>query len=159
MTWFRPKNWLDETYAASLVVKGLDGLLEVAGGILLALVRPQTINQVTLALTQHELSQDPHDFIATRLLHSGERLASGGHLFAVIYLLVHGAIKLVIVVSLLQNRRWAYPFAKAALGLFIIYQLYKLAVMPTVGMAILTAFDGLVLWLVWREAEKMAVKR
>ena len=55
---------LDKTFKIGLVLKGLDGVLEVAGGILLLFLTPQAIEHIARMLTAHELSQDPHDFIA-----------------------------------------------------------------------------------------------
>ena len=80
---------LDDTFKISITLKGLDGLLEIIGGAILLFVRPSTINQFAHRLTQHELSQDPHDFIARHLLGSAGGLTRGTTLFAAIYLLSH----------------------------------------------------------------------
>ena len=151
MAWFHPKSLLDKTYEIGIVIKGIDGLTEFAGGLLLWLVPGSTILHFVTWLTRSELREDPHDFLATHLLHYGQTLAGGHHLFAILFLLTHGLIKLVLVVALLRNLAWSYPFALATLGIFIVYQLYELAVKPTFGMAILTVFDVLIVWLVWRE--------
>ena len=55
---------LDKTFKIGLVLKGLDGILEVAGGILLLFLSPHAIEHIARTLTAHELSEDPHDFIA-----------------------------------------------------------------------------------------------
>ena len=74
MTWFKPRDLLDRTFEISIIAKGLDGLLELIGGMLLLAVGPSTINHLIVDITQHELSEDPHDLIATRLLHFGAGL-------------------------------------------------------------------------------------
>jgi uncharacterized membrane protein len=51
---------LDTTFKIGLVLKGLDGILEVAGGILLLFLSPHAIQQLVRTLTAHELSEDPH---------------------------------------------------------------------------------------------------
>ncbi len=58
-SWFRPNDLLDRTFEVGIILKGLDGALEVLGGLLLLLVSPAAINRVTTTLTQHELSEDP----------------------------------------------------------------------------------------------------
>jgi uncharacterized membrane protein len=68
MPWFRPRDLLDQTFEVGIILKGLDGVLEVIGGLLLLVVSPAAINRVVTSLTQHELSEDPHDFLATHLL-------------------------------------------------------------------------------------------
>ena len=64
-TMFASSDPLDRAFEVGIILKGLDGILEVVGGLLLLLVSPATINQVAKALTQHELSGDLHDFLAT----------------------------------------------------------------------------------------------
>ena len=59
MPWFRPRDLLDQTFEVGIILKGLDGLLEVIGGLLLFVVSPATIDRVVTSLTQHELSEDP----------------------------------------------------------------------------------------------------
>ena len=59
MPWFRPRDLLDQTFEVGIILKGLDGLLEVIGGLLLLVVSPATIDRVVTSLTQHELSEDP----------------------------------------------------------------------------------------------------
>jgi hypothetical protein len=46
---------LDTTFKIGLVLKGLDGALEVAGGILLLFLSPQAIQHLARVLTAHQL--------------------------------------------------------------------------------------------------------
>lgn len=52
---------------------------------------------------------------------------------------------------MLRDQLWAYPAMIVLLGMFIAYQLYRLAHDLTVGLTLLTVFDGFVVWLTWRE--------
>src|SRR5215831_7106067 len=90
---------LDRAFFVGITLKGLDGVLEVIGGLLLLAVSPATIDRLARALTQHELSQDPHDFLATHLLHYTGSLTGGALRFGAVYLLLHGAIKVVLVAA------------------------------------------------------------
>jgi uncharacterized membrane protein len=147
----RRNDLLDRTFEVAIILKGLDGVGEVLGGLLLLLVTPATINRVVAALTEHELSQDPNDFIATHLLNTAHGLTRSAVLFGSLYLLSHGAVKVVLVVALLRNKVWAYPWMIAFLLVFIVYQLYRVALVPSVGLIALTAFDVFVVWLTYRE--------
>ena len=73
-----PNDLLDRTFLVGIVLKGIDGVLEVLGGLLLLLVSPASINRLTISITQHELSEDPHDFIATHLLKTAHGLTGSG---------------------------------------------------------------------------------
>jgi uncharacterized membrane protein len=160
MSWFRPRDLLDQTFEVGIILKGLDGVLEVLGGLLLLVVSPATIDRVVTSLTQHELSEDPHDFLAAHLLRTAHGLTGSAVLFGAVYLLAHGLVKVVLVVALLKNQLWAYPWTIAFLGVFIVYQLYRLSLRASVGLTVLTIFDALIAWLTYREYRKqLAVAR
>ena len=142
---------MDRTFRVILIFKGLDGVLELVGGVLLLLVSPQQIGAMARVLTQHELSQDPHDLIANALVRSTSNLSASASLFGAVYLLLHGLVKVVLVWAVLQDRLWAYPWMIAFLLVFIIYQVYKILVSFSWGLALLTAFDIFIVWLTWRE--------
>ena len=68
-------------------------------------------------------------------------------------------MKIVIVVGLLRREHWAYYVAFIFLGGFAIYQTYRMTYAPSVGLALLTAFDLLIIWLTWREYRRMRASR
>ncbi|MFF2028747.1 DUF2127 domain-containing protein [Arthrobacter sp. NPDC058192] len=142
---------LDRTFRVILILKGLDGILELVGGILLLVVSPQQIGAMARALTQHELSEDPHDLVANALVQATGHLSGSASLFGAVYLLLHGLVKVVLVWAVLQDKLWAYPWMIGFLLVFIVYQSYKILVSFSWGMVLLTAFDAFIVWLTWRE--------
>ncbi|HXR49755.1 MAG TPA: DUF2127 domain-containing protein [Verrucomicrobiae bacterium] len=155
MTLFHPQTLLDKTYEIGIIIKGVDGVLELIGGILVLALSPSAITGITQFLTERELEQDPHDFIATHILRAGQHLANGHNVFVAAFLLTHGLVKVVLVTCLLLNKLWAYPWALGVLGLFLVYQIYQLITRPTFGMAFLTVLDAIIIWLVYREWQKV----
>lgn len=158
MSRFKPRDPLDRLFEIGIILKGLDGLLETIGGLLLLVVTPTTINQLAAALTQHELSEDPHDFIANHLLGYTHGLTGSAVTFAAVYLLLHGITKIVLVAALLRNQIWAYPWMIGFLLIFIGYQLYRIVLSPTLALRALTIFDAFIAWLTWREWRKQRTK-
>ena len=148
---FRPRNWLDRAFEVGIIAKGLNGAAELVGGLLLLFVTPDTVHRFVRALTQGELSEDPHDLVAIYLLHTANGLTGSAVLFGAIYLLAHGLVKVVLVTALLMNKMWAYPWMIAVLLALIGYQLYRIILSPTAGLIVLTAFDAVILVLTWRE--------
>jgi uncharacterized membrane protein len=151
MSRFRPSGWLDWTFEIFLILKGLDGLLEIAACLVLLLTPSETLSNWLNRLTAPELAEDPHDFIASHLLTAGDKFLAGSLLFAALYLLSHGIVKVVLVVAVLKDRLWAYPWMMTFLAVFIVYQSWLLIVDATPGLAALTIFDVAILWLTWRE--------
>lgn len=55
---------LDRLYRIGLWIKGIDGALEMAGGLFLLFVSQTRLGQLVTFLTQRELAEDPHVGIA-----------------------------------------------------------------------------------------------
>ncbi len=131
----------------ALVFKGIDGLLETAGGVFLLAVSAETMNTFAWKLLQPELAQDPNDWLANHLLSWIFHLSTDSKVFAVAYLLVHGIIKLVIVVAIWFSQLWAYWFAGIVFGLFVFYQMARFAATHSLAMVFLTAIDLIIIAL------------
>src|SRR3954469_562444 len=121
------------------------------GGVLLLVTRANTLNRLVVALTQHELIEDPHDWLATTLRQTAAHLSVSTQFLGSLYLLAHGLVKVGIVVGVWRGYRWAYPVAIGFLSLFIAYQLYRLSYQPSLGLLLLTMFDSVIVGLTWRE--------
>jgi len=145
-------------FEVSILLKGLHALLELVGGLFLLFVSTGTIAQILTWLTHDELVEDPHDIVARYFIHAGEQLSAGKQ-FASLYLLSHGIIKLALVIGLLKNKLWAYPWSITVLGLFMIYQVYRYTHTHALGLILLTLFDAVVLWLIWHEYRLVAKSR
>jgi uncharacterized membrane protein len=139
----------------SVISKGIDGALEIVGAALLFLVNPITVHSIVRILTQHELSEDPHDLVATYLLNTTQHLSGGTQVFAATYLLWHGVVKVALVTALLLKRAWAYPAAILAFLLFLAYQLYRYLHTHSPELLVLSVLDILVIVLTWLEYKRL----
>jgi uncharacterized membrane protein len=145
------KSLLRGSSRAGITLKGIDGLLEATGGVLLWFVKPESLGSTLQQVFQHELSRDPHDFIAAHLLHVTEKFTSSDPLFASIYLLSHGLVKAVLSILLWMNKLWAYPLAIVVFLAFCVYQVYRYTHTHAMVLLILTVFDVAVVYLTWEE--------
>jgi uncharacterized membrane protein len=158
MVWFHPKTLLDKTYEIGIIIKGIDGAFELLGGVLVLTLTPGVILRITNFFAQELLENNPHNFIGNHIETAGHHLASGQTTFAAAFLLTHGLVKVALVVCLLLNKLWAYPWAIGVLGAFLVYQAYLLITRPTFGMAFLTVLDAVIIYLVYREWKKVRVE-
>ena len=142
---------IHQIFAVSVSLKGLHALIEVIGGIALYLTSTATIIGWINRLSQGELTEDPHDWIATHVARFGETFSVQQHHFYAFYLLSHGLIKGVLVIGLLKERLWAYPASFAIFGLFIAYQLYRYSFTHDIGLIALSVFDLFVIALAVHE--------
>jgi uncharacterized membrane protein len=140
-----------QIFEVSLLLKGAHALIECVAGGVLAFVSTNAIVSLANSLTQEELVEDPHDFIASHLMVLASNFSATTQGFYAFYLLSHGIVKIALVVALLKNQLWAYPASLIVLGLFIAYQLYRFSYTGSAGLVILTVFDVLVMVLIWHE--------
>ena len=85
--------------------------------------------------------------------------------FIVLYLLVHGALKMAITVTLLRGRGvWIFPFAITILLVFILYMCYELSVHWSNLLLFLAVMDAVTValvineWRTWKEHPHHAIK-
>lgn len=145
---------LRRLFLLSMFLKGFDGLVELLGGIALAIVTQKNIVDIVHWLTRSELAEDPHDFIATHLEHFAAHFSVGAKAFAAGYLIAHGVLKLFLVACLLKNYRWAYPVAIVIMFGFIAFESVRLAQHPSILLGFVTALDisiVIVIFLEWRQ--------
>ena len=135
----------------SLWGKAVFAVLEVIAGALFYFASHNAITGFILRLTKDEITEDPRDLIARFLINSSQQLFVSTQHFIAVYLLLHGVVKLVLIVALLKDKLWAYPVSLGAFGLFAAYQIYQLSLARSPWLAVLTVFDLIIIWLVWRE--------
>lgn len=137
--------------------KALDGALEIVGGLLLWVLDPAYISSVAHLLVQHELTEDPTDWIAQLLVRSvGDLVGSANtRIFGAVFLLWHGAVKVTLVWALLRRQGWAYPAAILAFAAFIAYQIYRYTHTHSVWLIALSLLDMCVIVLTWLEYQRL----
>lgn len=145
------RSILHNSFRTGITLKGVDGILELIGGVLVWFITPAKISEPLRFLLQHELSRDPHDIVAAHLLHVTEHLTNANRKFAVLFLLSHGFVKIIIVVALWMDQLWAYPLGIFVFSTFGVYQVYRWTHTHSLFLALLTIFDAVVIYLTWSE--------
>ncbi len=138
-------------FEISIILKGINSIIEIIGGLILLFVSQQFITKTIYYLIQNEIIEDPNDFIATHLYSLVEQLNINTQHFAAFYLLSHGIIKLFLVFNLLKKKLWAYPLAMIIFGFFIFYQVYKYSITGSIFLIFLTIMDVVVIILTLHE--------
>ena len=142
---------LHRLFQVAVVVKGIDGVLELLGGLLLALIGPTALHRLVVVLARHELADDPDDWVVMTLRHLAESFSVETRHFASAYLIGHGILKIFLAVTLLRERLWAFPTALSVLAIFVAYQLHRFVRTHSIVLLALTVVDLVVMVLIWRE--------
>ena len=99
-----PTDRLHLVFQVSLWAKAAFAASEVIGGIAAFFATRQILVDVASWVTRDEFAEDPHDLVANFLHHSAEKFSMGSQGFVAAYLLVHGVIKLWLILGLLRER-------------------------------------------------------
>jgi uncharacterized membrane protein len=146
----RNSSFFHRAYLAAILIKGFDGGLEALTGLILVVAGPQRFFEWVIRLTAPELS-GRHPALHA-LQRGAERLAAGPHEFVIFYLLVHGLLKLGIVLALLRGGgRLLFPVASAILAGFVLYMSWRLTIRWSDWLLGFALFDLLTLALVLNE--------
>jgi uncharacterized membrane protein len=152
------KTSLDRVFHISVFIKGIDGVLETMGALILLFV-PLSKIQGLGSLTVYELQQDNHAFIANAVIHLNGLLTPNVAVISALYLLVHGTIKLVLAVALFKNLYRLYPYAIGLLLISICYQSYRIGVDRSLVLTVLTLFDIFIVGMTYLEWHRHPVRR
>jgi uncharacterized membrane protein len=141
----------ERLFRIAMIVKGVDGAAELIGAITLLLVSGGTIQTLINDVVSRDLLGPPDGSLARHFVSGTAEFASGNRTFAVVYLGLHGIVKLLLVVALLRKIRPVYPVAVVVLGLFVAYEIYRATQTGSVLLAFLAALDVAIIVLVIRE--------
>jgi uncharacterized membrane protein len=145
------EKYIYRLFRTGIVLKGILSATEIFAGVFVLLVDPSIVGQAIITASQRELLEEPGNFIASHALTLAQQFSLTPQMFLAVYLLSRGIIKFALVIALLKGRLWAYPASLVVLGLFMIYQIYEIAIGHSAFLIALTLFDIIVMWLIWHE--------
>lgn len=142
---------LDVSFNAMLLGKSIFAFVEFLFGLLLIFI-PLDLIKSTI---QHLAASIAFAPLSSMITNAGERLTSDATLFAVIYLLLHGALKLVTLALLWRKILWSYPLSIVLLLGFITYQMFEFFNHGAIPMLALCVVDLVMITLTLLEYRKL----
>ena len=148
---YNEQGVLHKAFILGVLLKGLNAILQIAGGCILLFVSPETlVGWLTLLIPDGYL-MDPDSILVKSLFDFGSYCSTGGHIFLAVYLLSHGVMKMIVIGFLLKGLRWAYPAMGLLSIFFIVYQVYRYCFTRSYWLIWLTVLDLFLLFLTWME--------
>ena len=145
---------LDFSFNAMLLGKSIFAFVEFLSGLLLIFI-PLDLIKSTI---QHLAASIAFAPLSSMITNAGERVTSDATLFAVIYLLLHGALKLVTLALLWRKILWSYPLSIVLLLGFITYQMFEFFNHGAIPMLALCVVDLVMITLTLLEYRKLKVQ-
>lgn len=136
-------------FETGLILKGLDAVLEIVGGVILLF--PATVDKTATALLHHELLvavRHPH---AAMLEHRAVLALQSATVASAAYLVAHGTAKVILIVAVFKDKRWGYQGLMGVLSVFAVVELARCFAEGSWAMFALALLDLLIVWLIVRE--------
>jgi len=149
---------IDKIFEIAILIKSFAGLFEVLAGVAIALGGKLVINNIIIEFAQQEVAEDPGDIFANFLIKATSDFTAGSYLFAVIYLLFHGAVNLLLVLALMKNKAWGYHWAIVGFSSFAIYQAYRYFHTHSPMLLVLILFDIFFISVIIVEYRRMRLR-
>jgi uncharacterized membrane protein len=142
----------ERLFRIAIALKGIDGGLQLIGGLLLIIVPPTVISGIANTIITRDLVGDPSGTLATHLATAAGHYVDGStRWFAIIYLLAHGVVKLALVWALVKKIMPAFPVAIVVLLAFVVYEVWRAVLEHSIALPIFAAIDLVITVLVLRE--------
>ena len=154
-----PARRTDRLFRIALLVKAVDGAAELVGALVLLTVPGAALASLVNHIVARDLLGPPDGSLARHFEAGTAEFVSGSRTFAVVYLALHGVVKLALVVALLRRWQPAYPVAALVLGVFVAYELYRATRTGSVLLPFLAALDLAIIGLIVREYRLMRASR
>lgn len=144
-------------FTATLAVKGSLAAIESLVGLGMwlsahfAVTRGIDLEKPLSWLQQHKLAQDPSDPLVQLSQQTAQQVMPPTDDFYALYLVMHGLLKLIMVLLLARRVLWAYPAAMAVLACFVVYQFYEFVNAQSYYLLLLCGFDSFMIYLVAKE--------
>ncbi|TDP88959.1 DUF2127 domain-containing protein [Labedaea rhizosphaerae] len=150
----------DKLFRIAIAIKGLDGGLQVIGALVLAVTPPAVISGFAHSIVTRDLLGDQSGTLATHLSKAAADFTGGDtRVFAILYLLLHGIVKLALVIAMLKKILPAYPIAAVVLAGFVVYEVWRAIHTHSIALPFFAALDVVIIVLVLREYRQLRRER
>jgi uncharacterized membrane protein len=144
-------SWTERLFRIALLVKAIDGAAELIGAVILLVVPGSAVHRIVGDILARDLLGRPDGTLARHFVAGTSEFVSGNRSFAVLYLGLHGVLKLVLVVALLRKWLPAYPVAVLVLGAFVVFEVLRAIHTGSLVLPFLAALDVAIIVMVIRE--------
>lgn len=131
------------------------GILRIIFGLALLKVVKTPFLDILNALINHELGQDPNDFLYLSTSHLLTKHPLEVTYFLSFYFIFWGIIDIVLSHQLIKHRLWAFPLSMFLIGSFVLYEILRFAHNHSLVLLFIIFIDIGILWLIKDEYKKL----
>lgn len=138
-------------FTLSLVLKAIDGFIEFAGGLVFVFLKNADIIDLISKFLHYNLFKISNEKILDWVTYLSREFTTSIHIFISVILICSGFTKLVLALTLLMRKLFAFPFTLIFLCLLLIYQIVQTFYTPSLILYAFNIIDFIVILVIWRE--------
>ena len=146
-------------FEISIIIKGLNALGDLLAGIVLWVISKAVLITFILNFFQNDLSDNPKDYISNFIVNSAATLAVSSQYFLSVYFLIHGIVKIFLLICLYKKKLWAYPTSIFVFTSLIFYESYTFYSNHSMWILAFTFLDVLLVLLTVHEYGVIKMKQ
>lgn len=152
------EKFLHYLFKGTVIFKGADGILDVISSIVLTCVPAHNRINILPFLVRKELIDDPDDILSNYLMNLSQHFLPGTIKFIILYLAIHGLIKIGLALALWNDNPKLFRIAGVVLTISIGYQMYRFTHTHSILLLTVTVIDMLTMVLLQHEYNKLVLK-
>jgi uncharacterized membrane protein len=148
----RKEKVFELLFSLSMILKGIDGIIELLGGIAFAAVNKEKMLQWFYDFLMNEKAfQISNETILKWVTAFSDALQTNVRVFITIILIGNGIIKIVMAIALLMRKYAAFPWSLFFLVLLFVYQIVQTIQSPSWFLYFFDAFDFAIILVIWKQ--------
>jgi uncharacterized membrane protein len=133
----------------SIVLKGVDGLIELIGGVLFAILEKEVILKLIIDFLSYDLFKIPNKTVLELATTVSHDLDTSIRNFIIAVLIGNGFIKIAFAIGLLLRKMFIFPISIIFLIGLLIYQIIQTFYTPSLYLIFFNLFDFAVIVVIW----------
>lgn len=127
------------------------GVFRLILGLVLLHFVHTPITTLLFQLMHHEVVEDPQDLLIQTAHPLLQHFSYTVTYFLAFYLIFWGSIEIFLSINLLIRKLWAFPTSIILMGLFVLYEIYRVFNTHSLILVWIILIDIFVIWLIWKE--------
>lgn len=152
----RKEKFFELLFTLSMILKGIDGIIELLGGIAFAALNKEKMLQWFYDFLMKQKAFDiSNETILNWVTAFSHALQTNVRVFITIILIGNGLIKIVMAIALLMRKYAAFPWSLFFLIVLYIYQIVQTIQSPSWFLYFFDAFDLAIILVIWKEYRRL----
>lgn len=146
------------TFEISIFLKAIYAFLEMLAGLAFMLMPDVSISALVDLFMEDLRADNPENIITQYGITFLNNFTPSTQHFVALFLVIHGSVKLFVVIGLLRKKTWSYPVAGIVFSFFIVYQLQRYFHTHSPFLLFISALDFMIILLTWHEYSNLKKK-